>query len=72
MVVRAYIQVLDILRFIQSVVWPYLFGKAAEELQQGAAVRASSACCWHPSHDVHQSMTRMLLHPSHVQPLTAN
>jgi hypothetical protein len=27
------------LRFIQSVVWPFLFGKAAEELQQGAAVR---------------------------------
>lgn len=34
------LQVLDMLRFIQGSVWPYLFGKSAEELQQGAAVRA--------------------------------
>mmetsp|Transcript_16323 Transcript_16323/g.27984 ORF Transcript_16323/g.27984 Transcript_16323/m.27984 type:complete len:204 (+) Transcript_16323:148-759(+) len=30
-------EVLDMLRFIQGTVWPQLFGKTAEELQQGAA-----------------------------------
>lgn len=34
------VQVLDMLRFIQATAWPYLFGKSAEELQQGAAVGA--------------------------------
>lgn len=33
---------LDILRFIHSTVWPYLFGKNADDLQQAAAVRAWS------------------------------
>ena len=30
-------EILDILRFIHSTAWPYLFGKNADDLQQAAA-----------------------------------
>lgn len=33
-------EVLDILRFVHSVVWPHMFGKAADDLQQANAVSA--------------------------------
>ena len=44
-VVRRKPEVLDVLRFIHSSAWPYLFGKVADELQQANAVRANVAGC---------------------------
>ena len=37
-VLRRKPEVLDILRFIHSTAWPYMFGKSADDLQQAAAV----------------------------------
>lgn len=45
-------EVLDVLRFIHSTAWPYMFGKNADDLQQAAAVsverrwRRKTACAW--------------------------
>lgn len=38
-------EILDMLRWIHSTAWPYLFGKSADDLQQGAAVSAHA--CMH-------------------------
>ena len=35
--VRRRTEVLDILKFIHSVAWPYMFGKTADDLQQANA-----------------------------------
>ena len=32
-------RVIDILRFIHSTLWPYMFGKTADSLEQANAVR---------------------------------
>jgi hypothetical protein len=41
-------EVLDILRFVHSVVWPYMFGKAADDLQQANAVGGCALRCAAP------------------------
>lgn len=38
--VRRKPEILDILRYIHSTAWPYMFGKNADDLQQAAAVSA--------------------------------
>jgi trafficking protein particle complex subunit 5 len=44
--VRRKPEVLDVLRFIHSNAWPYLFGKAADDLQQANAVSCEATDHW--------------------------
>lgn len=40
------VDVPEVLKWIQATAWPYLFGKAADELQQAVAVRTWRGSCY--------------------------